>query len=171
MIEILRVRRSIRKYLDKEIETEKVEILKETLLRSPSSRNINPWEFSLIRDKKLLVKLSKAKLHGASFLKDAALGIVIAADGTKSDVWIEDCSIAAILVQFAAQSLGLGSCWIQIRERMYNQNKPSEQYIKEILQLAVNLKVESIISIGYPAEKKEPISKESLDYKKVKIIE
>ena len=170
MIEILRARRSIRKYRDKAIEAEKIEILKEALLRSPSSRNICPWEFIFIGDKELLKKLSQAKPHSASFLKNAVLGIVISADESKSDVWIEDCSIAAILVQLAAQSLGLGSCWIQIRERMYNKNKRSEEYIQEILHLPLNMKIEAVISIGYPAEEKEMIPKGSLDYNKIKMI-
>jgi nitroreductase len=167
MLTVLRTRRSTRKYLDKEIEPEKIELLKEAILRSPSSRNINPWKFIFIQDKHLLVKLSQAKTHGSSFLKNAALGVVIAADAAKSDVWIEDCSIAGILLQLTAQSLDLGSCWIQIRERMYNQHKSSEQYVQEILQLPLNLKIESIISIGYPAEKKEPLAKKSLDYDKI----
>jgi nitroreductase len=171
MIDILRARRSIRKYRDKEIEAGKIEILKEALLRSPSSRNINPWEFIFIRDEVLLQKLSQAKAHSASFLKKAALGIVIAADQTKSDVWIEDCSIAAILVQLAAQSLSLGSCWIQVRKRMYSENKSSEEYIQELLHLPLKMKIEAIISIGYPAEKKVPVPKESLDYGKIKMIQ
>jgi nitroreductase len=167
MLTILRTRRSIRKYCDKAIEAEKIEVLKEAVLRSPSSRNINPWKFIFIQDKHLLAKLSLAKAHGSSFLKHAALVIVITADAAKSDVWIEDCSIAGIVLQLTAQSLDLGSCWIQIRERMYNQHKSSEEYVREILQLPLNLKVESMISIGYPAEKKELLTKESLDYDKI----
>jgi len=55
MIELLRKRRSIRVYEDRKIEPEKIEILKEALLRSPSSRNINPWEFIFVDDKELLI--------------------------------------------------------------------------------------------------------------------
>lgn len=107
MIELLRNRRSIRKYTDKDIEPEKIEILKEAVLRSPSSRNFDPWEFIFVDDRGLLKQLALCKPHGAKFLEGAALGIVICADEQKSDVWIEDCSIASIFVQMISlPSLG-----------------------------------------------------------------
>src|SRR3989304_1257735 len=118
MIDLLRKRRSIRVYEDRKIEFEKIEILKEALVRSPSSRSINPWEFIFVDEKELLQKLSQAKEHGSEFLEDAAVGIVVCGDEKRSDVWVEDCSIASILVQMVAQSIGLGSCWIQIRNRL-----------------------------------------------------
>ncbi len=169
MIELLRKRRSIRKYKPCLIEKEKIEILKEALLRSPTSRNRNPWEFYFIADKPLLDSLSQAKSHGSAFLKDAALGIVICADENQSDVWIEDCSIASILLQLTAQSLGLGSCWIQIRNRQNARGITSEKYIQQLLKLPDNMKVESIIALGYPAEVKDGIPKEQLDYQKIKV--
>lgn len=169
MIDLLRKRRSIRIYEDRKIEPEKIEILKEALLRSPSSRNINPWEFILIDDKGLLKKLSKAKEHGSEFLEDATLGVVVCGDEKRSDVWIEDCSIASILVQMVAQSVGMGSCWIQIRNRMHNKAMTSEEYIRRLLDIPENMKVESIISIGYPAEKKSSIPKEKLQFKKIRM--
>lgn len=168
MIELLRNRRSIRKYTDKDIGPEKVEILKEAVLRSPSSRNFDPWEFIFVDDRWLLKQLALCKPHGAKFLEGAALGIVVCADEQKSDVWIEDCSIASILVQMVAQSIGLGSCWIQIRKRMFNDQKTSEDYIKDLLSIPDNFKVESIIAIGYPAEKREPVLQEDLKHEKVK---
>jgi len=169
MIDLLRERRSIRKYEAKEIEGEKIEILKEALLRSPSSMNSKPWEFIFVDDKDLLARLSQAKEHGAGFLRNAALGIVVCGDEAISDVWQEDCSIAAIIVQLVAQSIGLGSCWIQIRERKHIQGMTSEEYIQRLLGLPENLKVECIISLGYPAEKKAGIPREQLKAYKVKI--
>jgi len=167
MIELLRSRRSIRQYLDQAIEPEKVELLKEAILRSPSSRNIDPWEFILVDDRDTLARLAVCKPHGARFLEHAPLGIVVCADSDASDVWIEDCSIASILVQMAAQSMGLGSCWVQIRNRRYNDRASSEQYVQDVLGVPAPIKVESIIAIGYPAEEKLPRSKESLKPSKV----
>jgi len=169
MIELLRKRRSIRKYTDKVIESEKIEILKEALLRSPTSRSFDPWEFIFIDDRELLKQLAISKSHGAGFLKGAVLGIVICADEQKSDVWIEDCSIASILVQMVAQSIGLGSCWIQIRNRRFDDRMTSEDYIRKLLDIPSGIKVESIIALGYPAEKKEPVPRESLKYEKVRV--
>ncbi len=168
MIELLRKRRSIRVYEDRKIEPENIEILKETLLRSPSSRNINPWEFIFVDDKELLKKLSKAKEHGSGFLEDAALGIIVCGDEKRSDVWVEDCSIASILVQMVAQSMNMGSCWIQIRNRMHTKDITSEAYIQELFHIPKNINVESVISIGYPAEKKPGVPKEKLQLNKIK---
>lgn len=169
MIELLRNRRSIRKYTGKSIEPEKIELLKEAVLRSPSSRNFDTWEFVFVDDREILKQLALCKPHGAKFLEHAALGIVICADQQKSDVWIEDCSIASILVQMTAQSVGLGSCWIQIRNRTYDETTTSEDYIKNLLNLPGNMKVESIISLGYPAEKREPVPKGELKYEKIRL--
>ena len=119
MIEMLRNRRSIRKYRGEAVAPGSVKLLVEALLRAPSSRNINPWEFIIVDDRQLLQQLAAAKQHGSAFLQDAALGIVVCADSTQSDAWIEDCAIAAILAQMTALSLGLGSCWIQIRNRSH----------------------------------------------------
>ena len=169
MIELLRNRRSIRKYTEKDIEPEKIEMLKEAVLRSPSSRSFDPWEFVFVDDRGLLKKLALCKPHGAKFLEGAALGIVICADEQKSDVWIEDCSIASILVQMTAQSIGLGSCWVQIRKRMFDDQKTSEDYIKDLLKIPDNFQVESIIAVGYPAERREPVLQENLKHEKVRI--
>ncbi|MGD9245215.1 MAG: nitroreductase family protein, partial [Desulfobacterales bacterium] len=151
----------------KPVETEKIDQLIEAALRSPSSRGFNPWEFIVVTDKDLLEKLSKAKPHGSSFLKNASLGVVVCADPEKCDVWVEDASIASIFIHLAAESLGLGSCWIQVRKRMYDQTKTSDAYICDLLDIPGNLSVESIVAIGYPDEKKSPHRKEELQYQKV----
>jgi nitroreductase len=166
-LSLVQKRRSIRRYLDKPVEPEKIERLIEAALRAPSSRGFNPWNFIVVTDSILLEKLSKAKPHGASFLKDASLGIAVCADPEKCDVWIEDASIASIYIHLAAESMELGSCWIQVRKRMHDQTKTAEQYIRELLNIPENFNVESMIAIGYPAEIKSPHSKEDLQYEKV----
>jgi nitroreductase len=166
-MDLITKRRSIRRFTDDKVEMEKVELLKEAALRAPSSRGINPWEFIFITDRNLLVKLSAAKPHGSTFLKDAPLGVVVIADAKKSDVWVEDASIVTIFVELAAASLDLGSCWIQIRKRMHDDTQSAEAYIANLLNIPSHLKVESMIAIGYPAESKPPHSKEELQNEKV----
>ena len=102
-----------------------------------------------------------------SFLSGAKLAIVVVANPDKSDVWIEDASIASIIIQLAAQSLGLGSCWIQVRQRFHNKEKSAEEYVRELLQIPEKYCVESIIAIGYPDEKKEPHDESKLPYGKI----
>ena len=167
MIELLRQRRSIRQFTDQKVEQEKIEILKEAVLRSPSSRNFEPWEFVFVSDEAILAELADAKQHGSAFLKNAPLAIVICADQTKSDVWVEDCSIASIIAQLTAQSLGLGSCWIQIHKRMHDEHMTSNHYVNEILNLPDGISVESIIAIGYADESPAPKDKSELDNEKI----
>jgi nitroreductase len=152
MLDLLYSRHSIRNYSDQPIEADKIETLIEAALLSPSSRNRQPWEFIVVTDKTTLKQLSLAKPNGATFLAEAAWAIVIAGNTEKSDVWVEDCSIAAIIIQLTAHKLGLGSCWIQLRERMYKENISSSTYVKDILRLSNNLEIECIISIGYPKD-------------------
>jgi nitroreductase len=168
MIDLLRKRRSIRKYTQQPIDQKSKDIILETLLRSPSSMNKKSCEFIIVDDRGLLQKLSNAKTHGSQFLQSAAWGIVICADSTKSDVWVEDASIASILAQMVALSTGLGSCWIQIRNRTYSDTETSEAYIQKLLGLPEHIKVLSIISIGYPDETKTPVAAAELDYRKVR---
>ena len=164
---LIRKRRSIRKFLDKPVEKEKLDFLVEAGLRAPSSRGIKPWHFVVVTDREMLSRLSQAREHGSAFLKNASVGIVVCADASKSDVWVEDASIAAIMIHLAAESLALGSCWIQIRERMHDSRQTSEMHVVEMLGLPPQLKVESMLGIGYPDERKTPHPKESLAYTQV----
>jgi nitroreductase len=137
-------------------------------LRAPSSRGINPWEFIQIDDQVLLGKLAHAKQHGAEFLKNAPLAIAVCADSTKSDVWVEDCAIAAIIIQLTALSLGLGSCWAQIRNRQYSPAQTAENRVQELLGLPEQVQVECILGIGHPAERKIPVAANKLERDKIR---
>jgi len=167
MIELLRQRKSIRSYTPQPIEDEKIELLKETVLLSPSSRRINPWEFIFVTETELIQKLAQAKQHGSAFLKEAALAVVVVGDQTKSDVWVEDCSIASTLLQLTAQSLGLGSCWVQIRLRYHDASTTSEKYVQKLLNIPEPFCVESIIGIGYPSEHAVALPIKTLEYHKI----
>jgi nitroreductase len=160
-------RRSIRKYLDKKVEAAKIETLVEAMLRSPSSRGLNPWEFVVVEDKKLLAQLSRSKEAGSQFLEQAPLAFVVCGDTQKSDAWIEDTSIASAVLLFTAESLGLGACWIQIRGRKQSGGAASQDYVRDILGISDRLSVECIIAIGYPDEKPAPHPKEDLEFEKV----
>ncbi len=166
---LIQKRRSIRKFLPKPVEEEKIDLLIEAALRTPSSRGLNPWEFVVVTNRDLLEKLSNAKIHGSQFLKNAPLGIVVLADTDKCDVWVEDCSIASTFIFLAAESIELRSCWIQIRKRMHNESLSAEAYVSDVLNVPSKHKIESIIAVGYPDETKSFHKKEDLQYKKVHI--
>ena len=117
LLELLKQRRTSRVFTDELIDKDTVCNLMKAVLMSPSGRRINPWEFVLVEDKAMLKALSQCKEHGAGLLAGAAMAVVVLADTTKTDVWIEDCSIATIILQLAAEEYGLGSCWVQMRLR------------------------------------------------------
>lgn len=166
-LELLRKRRSIRQFDSQSVRKEDVELLLEAMLRSPSSRSLNPWHFVVVTDTLLIEELSKSKPHGATFMKNAPLAIVVCADPSISDVWVEDCSIASYNLHLAATDIGLGSCWIQIRKRDCNESLSSEAYVKKIVELGVEMRVEAIIALGYPKETKEGQPDSSLLYERV----
>ena len=168
-IDLLRSRRSIRKFEDRPVETEKVELIVEAALRSPSSRGGNPWEFVVVTDPEIINRLSTAKPHGASFLANAPLAIVVCADPGKSDVWVEDASIAAVILHLAATDLGLGSCWVQLRKRNHDETKTAGEYAAELLGLPAGLVVSTIMAIGYPAQQPAPHPQTSLQRDKVSV--
>lgn len=167
MLELLKKRRSIRKYQKKKIARDEIEQLIKAALMSPSSRNLKPWEFIIISNPGMLQQLSLSKTHSSKFLKDAALGIVVLADPNKSDVWIEDAAIASLILHLTAESLQLGSCWIQIRNRYHDATQTSEQYVRKLLDIPEIYTVETIIAIGYPVESKPPTHESDLSYSKV----
>ncbi|WP_097025947.1 nitroreductase family protein [Clostridium peptidivorans] len=167
MIDLLMKRRSIRKYKDMKVPKEKVDSLIKAALLSPSGKTMTPWEFIVVEDNETIKKLAKSKQHGSSFLAESPLAIVVAADSTKTDIWVEDASIAATIIQLEAEHLGLGSCWIQIRGRMHDESKSAENYIKELLEIPENYSVECMISIGYKDEEKKPYTEEDSKYEKI----
>ncbi len=167
MIKIIRSRRSIRKYANRMIEEEKLLLLEETLLRAPSGRNSQPCEFIFVTDRPTLEKFAIARPTSGEFLANAPLAVVVCGDAAKSDLWIEDCSIAASYIQLLAVDLGLGSCWVQIRGRKHDDFISAEEYLQELLGIPNRIKIECIIGIGYGAEEKPPHTEEELSYNKI----
>lgn len=167
MIELLFNRRTIRKYKDKEIEKEVLEKILQGALTSPSSKNRRPWELIVVKDKETLEKLSETRGPASHPLKNASVGIVVLGDPEACEIWIEDCSIISTVIQLTAESLGLGSCWIQVRNRMTTDNQNVEDKVKEILNIPEKYHVENIIALGYPDEEKSPHNAETLPYSKI----
>ncbi len=168
MLDILYNRRSTRKFSDKKIEEALVKQLLKAALLAPSSKNGQPWEFIVVDDAGLLNQLSLSKPHGACLLKHAPLAVVVAGDKTKSDVWIEDCSIASIILQLAAEGLGLGSCWVQIHRRFHDDEQTANEFICNLLHIPSHLEVLSVVGIGYKATDRSALGTKETDWQKVK---
>jgi len=164
--DILKKRRSVRTFLDKPVEKEKIDQLIGTLQYLPSSRSLFPTEFIVVDDKELLKKLALCRDHGTSSLENAPLAIVVIADSIKSDVWVEDASIASTFLLLSAVDLGLAACWIQIRKRKKGAIS-SDGIIGDLLNIPPNFSIETIIAVGYPDESKITGKAKHFDLKNV----
>lgn len=167
LLELLRVRRSTRVFKDTQLSPELVEMVMQAALMSPSSKRSNPWQFVLVDDTATLDTLSRCKKNGAQFLNKSPLAVVVLADPERSDVWIEDASIASLLIQLEAEDLGLGSCWIQVRERQTEEGDSSEAYVREALSIPENLRVLSIVAFGVKDEVRKPFDESRMQWEKV----
>ena len=168
-LELLKNRRSTRLFTSEPVSEDNVCTLMKAALMSPSGHRFNPWEFILVEDKEVLKALSVSKEHGAGLLEGAAMAVVVIADTTKTDVWIEDCSIATIIIQLAAEELGLGSCWVQIRRRTDAAGNLAEDNVREILGKPVHYSVLSIVGIGHKERDARPFDEDKMQWEKVHI--
>ncbi len=167
--ELLRVRRSTRKYTDEDIAAEDVKTIMEAALMSPSSKRSLSWEFVLVEDKDMLARLATCKEHGAKPVAGAKLAIVVLGDPMKSDVWVEDASIATTIIQLQAEELGIGSCWVQIRNRFSENGESAEDNVRELLNIPLPMQVLAIVALGHKDEAKAPFDLEKAAWEKVHI--
>ena len=157
----------MRKFTDEHLSQEQVVELMKAALMAPTSKRSNAWQFILVDDKETLKKLSLCKEQASQFIADAALAVVVCADPLASDVWIEDAAIASIYLQLQAEDLGLGSCWVQVRERFTANGTDSGEYVQGVLDIPLQLQVLSIIAIGHKGMERKPFNEEHLQWEKI----
>ena len=160
-------RRSVRSYCGEEISEEKLKMILQAGLLAPTSRGRQSREFIVVRDKRMLEKLSICREHGSSFLKKADKAIVVVGDSSMTDVWVEDCSIAMAMMYLMADSLGIGACWIQGRNRFTSNHKTTDSYVKELLHIPEHFSLEAIMSLGMPENHPDFYELEKLPYHKI----
>ena len=166
---LLTKRRSYRKYTDEPIGEDQVQLILEAALLAPTSKNSRSWEFVAVEDKEMLAKLANCKPQNGKFIADAPLAIVVLGNPLETDVWIEDASIAATLMQLQAEALDLGSCWVQVRGRNYTDTVTSAEYINELLDIPMPLETVCIITFGHKLKQRDPRNLDSLTWEKVHI--
>jgi nitroreductase len=160
-------RRSYRKYADGPLAGDAVQLILEAALLSPTSKNKHSWEFVVVEDREMLAKLSRCKAQSAAFIADAALAVVVLGNPLETDAWIEDASIAAINMQLQAEELGIGSCWVQVRNRGFSETITSGEYINGILDVPMPLEVLCVISFGNKEKSRSPNNVDQLLWEKV----
>jgi len=141
-IEAIKTRRSVRKYLDKEVPKELLETIVDCGRLSATARNEQPWEFIVIVDKELKRKVAEQTDNG-KFISEAGACIAVVCKDTK--YYIEDGSAATQNILVSARALGLGSCWVA------GDKKPYCASILKLLNVPESYRLVSLVAIGYPA--------------------
>ena len=143
LLKILKIRRSVRVFQDKNIPREQLEEIVDAARFAPSARNVQPWEFVVITDKNKLIELANFG-QNARFMAQAAACIAVFSVDT--NYFLEDGSAATCNILLAATALGIGSCWIA------GDKKPYCPQVNSLLNAPVGLKLVSLIALGYPQE-------------------
>lgn len=165
--DLIKTRRSMRKFTDEKVTDEEVKMLMRAALMSPSSKSTRSWQFVVVNDADTIKKLAHSKQAGAEFIEGAPLAIVVTASPEATDVWIEDASIASLMIQLQAEELGLGTCWAQIRLRGMEDGTPATTVVREILGIPENLEVLDIIGVGHKAMERKPMDDAKLLWNQV----
>lgn len=167
--ELIKTRRSMRQFTDELLSGDDVKLLLRAGLMAPSSKGLHSYEFVVVEDKQMLTALSQCKQVGSDFLAGAPLAIVVLADPSKSDVWIEDASVAATHILLQAEDLGLGACWIQLRERYSADERSSEQIVKSLLGIPEGMRAVCIVAVGHKGMERKPQNEDRLKWEQVHI--
>ena len=168
-IDAIRARRSIRKYKpDAPVTQEQLDLLLEAAMLAPSACNTRPWEFIVVRDRKILNELTKIHTY-AQMLSTAPLAIIVCAlpKTQEKDIsfgyYPQDCGAATQNILIQAVELGLGTCWCGVYPK---ENLMAT--VKELLNIDKDSIPFNIIAVGVPDE--APKARGSYDKNKVRYI-
>ena len=146
-------RRSLRRYSGEPVPQALLDRILEAGLRSASGRSRRPWELIVVRDRAMLDELAECREQGAGMLTGADAAIVVVADPTLADTWVEDCSIVMANMQLEAAASGVGSCWIQGRLRQAADGRSTHEFVANLLKVPAPYQLEAILSLGMPGAK------------------
>ncbi len=147
-------RHSVRSFTDRRVPEDVVDKIVKTALSAPSSKNTRSSRLMIVEDRDLIRRIAAMRDFGSAFLAGAPLVILVMGDESRTDLWAINGAISATYVQLAAESLGLGSCWVHVEGRPKEQNVPSagmaEDYLAGFLPVPESCRILCAIAIGYP---------------------
>lgn len=161
LLQLAEQRRSVRQYTDEPIDRETIDKILTVAALAPSSYGQNPVEFVVVEGRDKLAKLAACKRIGAPSVGVAKAAVVVMADTTKGELWVEDSSVAAGYLLLAAEQYGIGACWNQIHLRE-GQRKSASDEIRELLGIPAGYEVLCVVSLGHKGENKPPRSSEQM---------
>ncbi|MCF6290588.1 MAG: nitroreductase family protein [Desulfobacterales bacterium] len=150
-LQFIYARRSVRKYLDKEIPEAMLIDLLTAGMAAPSAVARDPWHFVVVRQQETLDQLA-AILPNGRMLKQAGAALVVSGDITRAhdqqeSYLLQDVSAAVENILLAATALGLGSCWLGVHPRQERMDS-----IRNLFKLPPEIIPVCGISLGWPAE-------------------
>ncbi len=148
VMEAIRTRKSVRSYIDKPVEDEKLKLILEAARLAPSAVNLQEWRFVVVREPETRKNLAEIASNQA-FIGEA--GVVIAACADTNERVMKcgqlcypiDVAIALDHITLAAVELGLGTCWI---------GSFDEPKVKQLLGIPEKIRVVELMCLGYPAD-------------------
>lgn len=149
MLEVIRNRRSIRKYTDERVSDEKIKEILEAAMMAPTARNMQEWRFLVVTSKDKLKAMGEVNPHLA-MANDADFAIVVMADPAVNPGFERvDCGAAIENMLLQAHSMGIGSVWCALdgREDRIEAYRNLFPEIKDMMLIAS-------VHFGYPAEER-----------------
>lgn len=150
MLDLIKKRRSIRRYTSEPVSEADIQALLEAAMAAPSASNRQPWEFVVVRDPVLRRRLAETHPY-SKMAAEAPVVFVICGREEQSHHWVEDTSAATENLLLAAAGLGLGAVWVAVYP-----GADREDYVRQVLNLPPGLRVLCLVPLGHPAEEKPP---------------
>ncbi|MCS7227848.1 MAG: nitroreductase [Endomicrobia bacterium] len=158
LLDIIKSRRSIRKYKDKPIPQEYLTQIIEAARWAPSGLNNQPWKFIIIQNRQTIAEIAKFTKY-KYIVENAALLIVVLLDNDLSYDRTKDIQAIGACIQnmlLMCHYLGLGACWIG---EILNRKKDVEKF----LELKENLELMAVVTVGFPDESQKQSTRKSID--------
>ncbi len=151
--EILRKRRSVRKFTPRTVPDAVIGRLTDEALTAPSARNTRSTRLLIVDDPDLLARMSDMRDYGSAFLRNAPLAIVVLGETALCDLWRENAAIVATMLQLACVDEGLASCWVHIHGRPRRKDNPQGEqaadYLRTFLPIPDNCEPLCALAVGY----------------------
>ncbi len=152
--ELLRERRSVRKFSDRRVDRELLRrILEEVADFAPSSRNSRSTRFLAVDDPEAIARIARMRDYGSAFAQGAPCVVLVLGDRTKSDLWQVNCAISATMLLEALVDRGLKGCWIHVEDRPRMKAEPqgeqAAEYLRTFLPIPEECGVLCAVACGY----------------------
>lgn len=161
--EIVRKRRSIRKFKEDELSQDQINLICQAALEAPSANNKKPVELLLIQNRQDIEKIASVKVNSPNFYANVPLCILVLVDKELAGLtYMQDASIAAAYIQAQVADMGLGSCWINLLGRKHPDGREASQVLREWFAIPEKYFINCVIPVGYPNEIPSPRKKEEI---------